>query len=168
VTPAADQACEDRPSGLAAVCQTLDERGIDHEVIRHPRIVSAMAEARESGASPRRTVKTVAIRTGGQLVSVALPASERLNLERVRHLLGDPEARLATEAELAHELPNLEAGALPPFGAPAPPLALLDRRILSSNWVLANAGDRRHSVRVSPLQIVRLSPRARVVDISEY
>jgi prolyl-tRNA editing enzyme YbaK/EbsC (Cys-tRNA(Pro) deacylase) len=87
---------------------------------------------------------------------------------RVRHLLGDPAAEIATEAELARDVPGLEPGALPPFGAPAPPLALLDRRVLSSKWVLANGGDHRHSLRVSPLGIVRMSPRARVVDIAEY
>ena len=73
---------------------------------------------------------------------------------------------LATENELSRELPDLDAGALPPFGAPAPPLALVDRRVLSCNWVLANGGDHRHSLRVSPLEIVRLS-HARVVDIAE-
>jgi prolyl-tRNA editing enzyme YbaK/EbsC (Cys-tRNA(Pro) deacylase) len=85
-------------------------------------------------------------------------------MHRVRDLLGDPEARIATEAELSRELPELDAGALPPFGTPAPPLALIDRRVLSCNWVLANGGDHRHSLRVSPLEIVRLS-RARIVDI---
>lgn len=146
----------------------LDEHGIDYEVIRHERTPSALADAHVYGASPRRVVKTVAIWTGGQLVCVALPASEHLNMARVRQLLVDPAARLATEAELADALSDLEAGALPPFGAPAPPLALLDRRVLSSNWVLANGGDHRHSIRVSPLQLVRLSPKARVVDIAEY
>lgn len=155
-------------SNFAAVRRVLDERGVDHELIKHEPTPTALADAHVYGTPARRVVKTVAIRTGEELVSVALPASERLKMSRVQHLLGDPDARLATEDELARELPRLEPGALPPFGAPAPPLALLDRRVLSSNWVLANGGDHRHWVRVSPLDIVRLSPRARVVDITEY
>lgn len=140
---------------------------MDYEVVRHEPTGSALADAHVYGAPARRVVKTVAIRTDGKLVVVALPASERLYMRRVRQLLGDPSARLATEAEIARELPWLDAGALPPFGAPAPPLVLVDRRVLSSNWVLTNGGDHRHSIRVSPLQVVRLSPRARVVDIAE-
>jgi prolyl-tRNA editing enzyme YbaK/EbsC (Cys-tRNA(Pro) deacylase) len=115
---------------------------------------------------PHRVVKTVAVWALGELRVVALPASKDLNMGRVRQLLGDTDARLATEAELAQELPELDAGAIPPFGAPAPPLVLVDRGVLSSNWVLVNGGDHHHSLRVSPLEIVRLSG-ARVVDIGD-
>jgi prolyl-tRNA editing enzyme YbaK/EbsC (Cys-tRNA(Pro) deacylase) len=111
-------------------------------------------------------VQTIALWAHEHLRVVALPAPDVLDMSRVRHLLGDEGARLATATELAHELPELDAGALPPFGSPAPPLALVDRRVLSCNWVLANGGDHRNSLRVSPLEIVRLS-HARVVDIGE-
>jgi prolyl-tRNA editing enzyme YbaK/EbsC (Cys-tRNA(Pro) deacylase) len=141
--------------GFAAVRRCLEENGVDYDLV---------ADAHADGAPPHRVVKTTAIWVLGELRLVALPASESVDMHRVRHFLGDTEARVATEAELSQELPALDAGALPPFGVPAPPLALIDRRLLSCNWVLANGGDHRHSLRVSPLEIVRLS-RARVVDI---
>jgi prolyl-tRNA editing enzyme YbaK/EbsC (Cys-tRNA(Pro) deacylase) len=150
--------------GFAAVRRTLDERGVDYEIVRHEPTGSALAEAHSYGAPSHRVVKTVGIWALGELRVAALPASQNVDMRRVRHLLGDTEARIATEAELSRELPDLDAGALPPFGTPAPPLALIDRRVLSCNWVLANGGDHRHSLRVSPLEIVRLS-RARIVDI---
>jgi prolyl-tRNA editing enzyme YbaK/EbsC (Cys-tRNA(Pro) deacylase) len=150
--------------GFPAVRRSLDEHGVDYEIVRHEPTGSALAEAHAYGAPAHRVVKTVAVWTRGELRVVALPASETVDMGRVRQLLGDTEARLATEAELARELPELDAGALPPFGAPAPPLVLVDRRVLSSNWVLVNGGDHLHSLRVSPLEIVRLS-HARVVDI---
>lgn len=151
---------------VAAVQRSLDAQSVDYQVVRHEPTGSALAEGHAYGAPAHRVVKTVAIWALGELRIVALPASEALDMRRVRHLLGDPDARLATEAELARELPQLDAGALPPFGDPAPPVVLVDRRLLSSNWVLANGGDHRHSLRVSPLEIVRLS-RARVVDVSD-
>lgn len=144
----------------------LDESDVDYEISRHEPTDTAFAEARAYGAAARRMVKTVALKTAAGYVSVALPASEQLDLARVRQLLDDPDIRLATERELAGEFPALEAGALPPFGDIAPALELVDRRVLACNWVLANGGDRRHSLRVSPLEIVRLA-RARVVDIAE-
>jgi prolyl-tRNA editing enzyme YbaK/EbsC (Cys-tRNA(Pro) deacylase) len=151
--------------GFAAVRRLLDENGVDYEVVRHPTTGSALEAAHALGIPARRVVKTTALWASGRLVSVALPASERVHMHRVQHLLGDPSARLAEGAELARELPGLEAGALPPFGPPAPPLVLVDRRVLASNWVLVNGGDHLHSLRVGPLQVVRLS-QARVVDIS--
>jgi Ala-tRNA(Pro) deacylase len=166
MTASAQYQAPARLSGFFAVRRSLDERGVDYEIVRHEPTGSALADARAYGAPPHRAVKAVGLWAKGQLRVVALPASERLDIRRVRQLLGDPGARLATEAEIARELPELDVGALPPFGDPAPPLVLVDRRVLSSNWVLANGGDHRHSVRVSPLEIVRLS-HARVVDIAE-
>lgn len=150
----------------AAVQKSLVDRGVDYEIVSHDSAPTALADAHASGTPPRRVVKTVALRTGGGLVTVALPASERIDIARVRQCLSDPDAEFATEEEIVRAVPDLEPGALPPFGAPAPPLVLVDRRVLSSKWVLANGGDGRHSLRVSPLEIVRLS-RARVVDIAE-
>jgi Ala-tRNA(Pro) deacylase len=152
--------------GFAAVRRCLDERGVDYEIGRHEPTDSALSEARAYGAPARRMVKTLAVKTAARYLSVALPASERLDLVRVRHLLGDRRARLATEPELAHHFPGLEAGALPPFGHIGPPLELVDRRVLACNWVLANGGDHRHSLRLSPLEIIRLA-RARIVDIAQ-
>jgi prolyl-tRNA editing enzyme YbaK/EbsC (Cys-tRNA(Pro) deacylase) len=156
----------DQLRGFPAVRHCLDEHGVDYEVVSHEATGSSLAEGRSYGAPPQRVVKTVAVWALGQLRVVAVPASGSVDMRRVGHFLDDPEARIATEPELARELPALDAGALPPFGPPAPPLALIDRRLLSCNWVLTNGGDHRHSLRVSPLEIVRLS-RARVVDIGE-
>lgn len=150
--------------GFAAVRRSLDDHGVGYEIVRHELTGSALGEARAYSAPPHRLVKTVGIWTRGQPQVVALLASQSLDMRRVRQLLGDTQARLATEADLARECPELDAGALPPFGPPAPPLLLVDRRVLSSNWVLVNGGDHLHSLRLSPLEIVRLS-RARVVDI---
>jgi Ala-tRNA(Pro) deacylase len=151
--------------GFSAVCRCLEECGVDYEIRSHEPTDSALAEAHAYGAPPHRMVKTVALQTTAGCRSVALPASERLDMARVRTLLGDRSTRLATERELAREFPDLEPGALPPFCGIAPPLELVDRRVLACNWVLANGGDRRHSLRLSPLEIVRLA-RARVVDIA--
>jgi prolyl-tRNA editing enzyme YbaK/EbsC (Cys-tRNA(Pro) deacylase) len=152
--------------GFAAVRRALDDQGVDYEIVRHEPTDGALAEAASYGAAPRRAVKTIALWANGHLRAVALPASETLDMRRVGRLLGDEGARVATETELSRELPGLDAGALPPFGPPAPPLAVVDRRVLSCNWVLANGGDHRNSLRLSPLEIVRLS-HARVADIRE-
>ena len=152
--------------GFLAVRRTLDAKGVDYEISKHEPTPTALAEVHAYGAPPRRMVKTVAVHSQHGYVTVALPASEQLNMARVRHLLRDPDARLATEAEIAGEFPLLETGALPPFGDIAPPLELVDRRVLACNWVLVNGGDHTHSLRVSPLEVVRLA-RARVVDIAQ-
>jgi Ala-tRNA(Pro) deacylase len=166
VTATTASTTRDAARGFAAVRRCLDAHGVEYGIGRHEPTRNSFAEARAYGAPARRMVKTVALKTAGGYVSVALPASERLDMARVRRLLDDGRVRLATERELAREFPGLEAGALPPFGDIAPALELVDRGVLACNWVLANGGDRRHSVRLSPLEIVRLA-RARVMDIAQ-
>ncbi len=139
---------------------------MQYEVRQHEPTHAALAEAHAYGATPRRMVKTVALKTARGYISVALPASDRLDVTRVRALLGDRRARLALEDELTRGFPGLELGALAPFGENGPPLALVDRQVLAHNWVLTNGGDSRHSLRMSPLEIVRVSG-ARVVDIAQ-
>jgi Ala-tRNA(Pro) deacylase len=147
---------EDQLRGFAAVRHTLDAHDVRYKI----------SVPADYDAPPFRVVKTVGLRANGQLCVVALPASRQLDIGRVRHLLEDQQARLATADEISVEFPNLVGGALPPFGAPAPPLALVDRGVLSCNWVMAGGGDLLHSFRLSPLELVRLS-QAHVVDIAE-
>jgi prolyl-tRNA editing enzyme YbaK/EbsC (Cys-tRNA(Pro) deacylase) len=155
-----------RLRGFAAVRRGLDEHRVTYEVVLHEPTGSTRTDSRPYDASQSRAVKAVAVRAGGGLVAVAVPASGGVNMFRVGQMLGDRGARLATEDELDREFPDLDDGALSPFGAPGPALTLVDRRVLFYNWVLANGGDHRHSIRVSLLEIVRIS-HARVVDIAE-
>jgi Cys-tRNA(Pro)/Cys-tRNA(Cys) deacylase len=156
----------ERLRGFAAVRRGLDQHRVPYKVVLNEPTGSTLADPRPRDAPLRRVVRAVAVRAGGRSVAVAVPASDGINLLRAGQLLGDRGARLATEGELAREFPDLVAGALSPFGAPSPPLVLVDRRVLSYNWVLANGGDNLHSIRVSPLEIVRIS-HARVVDVAE-
>ena len=60
---------------------------------------------------------------------VVLPASERIDLRKVRdHVEGGKSIHLATEGELAGDYPEFELGAVPPFGG-AGDRVLIDSRI---------------------------------------
>jgi prolyl-tRNA editing enzyme YbaK/EbsC (Cys-tRNA(Pro) deacylase) len=144
----------------------LDAERIYYEVAEHGLVNTALEEARAYNAPPHRTVKTVVLRARGRYVLALIPASESLNMKKARELLGNRDVRLATEAEIERDLGAFEAGALPPFGWRMPAPELFDRRLLDPGWVVVNGGDRRHSLRVSPLAIIRTCP-VRVVDVCE-
>ncbi len=143
----------------------LDDGGVRYEVRTHAPTHSALAEAEADGAPPRRMVKTVALRMRRGYLAAALPASARLDMNRLRALLGGQRVRLASEEELTREFPAVALGAMHPFGDSCPRLELVDRRVLANHWVLTNGGDECHSLWMSPLDIVRLSG-ARVVDMA--
>ncbi len=158
----------DSPSPLEATTKHLDEHGIEYEVVEHDRAYTAAAEARAAGEEPANAVKSVLLRDLEGYELVVLQASDRLDVGKVRELLGEgrSELRLATEQEMDTDFPQFELGALPPLGEMLPAPEIVDRRVLEHDRVLCNGGDHTHSVLLDPKEIVRVSS-AEVGDVRE-
>jgi Ala-tRNA(Pro) deacylase len=153
-----------RPAaGVAAVEPWLDEHLPEYAVIAHDPAFAASDEARFAHHPAEQMAKTVVVHDRARLVAAVLPASDRLDLGKVRRLLGGGRAvRLATEDEIADAFPAFEVGAVPPVAGFN--LVLLDQRLLTYTTILFGGGDHRHAVAVDPEDLVR-AIRARVVDL---
>jgi len=150
-----------------AIVEFLDGEGVDYELIEHETTMSAAAEARTTYHPPDQVAKTIVLHDGSSYVIAAIPASERLDLHKLRELLGATRAlRLADEAEIAREFPTAEVGALPPFGPMVPAAEVIDRQLLEPRRILCAAGDHRHSVLVDPRDVVRITA-ATTADICQ-
>src|ERR1700675_660982 len=64
--------------------QQLEQASIAYELIDHPRTTTAAAEAHALGLEPREVAKTVVLSTPDGFLRAVLPASERLDLGKVR------------------------------------------------------------------------------------
>jgi Ala-tRNA(Pro) deacylase len=143
---------------MSLVTDYLDERGVAFEVIAHRRAFTSLQEARELGVAADEVLKTVAVRTRDTYVLAAVPASRRLELRLVRGSLDDPDARLASEAELVADFPGYELGALPPLGSLLGVRLLVDPEVLRHETVLFAAGLETESVRVRAGELFRDEP----------
>jgi len=150
-----------------AITDYLEGAGVEYELIEHEPTMSAAADAAATRHSPDEVVKSIVLRDGGAYVIAAIPASQRLDLHKLRQLLGATrQLRLATEEEIAHEFPSLEVGAVPPFGPMVPAAEVVDRGVLRAHRVLCPAGDHTHSVLVDPSELVRITA-AQTADITQ-
>lgn len=149
-----------------AVTEYLDGQQVEYELVEHGERFTAAAEARAAGIGPEDAAKEVVLRRREGYVLAVIPASERLDLGKVRELLGEADLRLASEDELAADFPQFELGALPPFGPILGVAQLVDERLLDHRQVLCNGGDHRHSLKVDPKEIVRIAD-ARVGDLRQ-
>ena len=141
-----------------SVVEFLDAERVEHRLIEHKSTMSAAEEARAAGEPTHKVAKTIVLEDRGGYVLAVVPGDERLDLHKLRGLLGATKAlRLATEAEMADLFPAFEVGAVPPFGPTFPKLEVLDRRLLDEERVLCAAGDHRHSVVLDPREIVRIT-----------
>jgi Cys-tRNA(Pro)/Cys-tRNA(Cys) deacylase len=150
-----------------AIVGFLEGAKVTYELIEHKLVMSAGAEARVAGQPPQTVAKTVLLHDGSVYVIAAISAADRLDLRKLRDLLGATrQLRLATEAEIARDFPSLEVGAVPPFGPMVPAAEVIDSALVEQPRILCPAGDHRHSVLVDPREVVRITA-AKVADICE-
>ncbi len=143
--------------GIDAVTAFLDAVGVSHDVVEHRPTFSAAAAARASGAEPREAAKTLALRDHADYRMAVIPATHRLDLARVRDLLGgSSHLRLATEAELEKDFPMFDVGAMPPLGPMMPMPEIIDVHLLYHEQIVCAGGDHRHALRLDPRDLLRV------------
>jgi Ala-tRNA(Pro) deacylase len=150
------------------VTQALEEGGVEYERLPHPRTETAAAEAQALGISSDEVGKTIVLATPDGYVRAVLAASDRLDVRKVRELVGGAkhQVRLASEADLARDYADFELGAVPPFGGPARDPVLVDRRLAERESVVVEAGSHDESLRLRTADLVRITD-AKVGDICE-
>jgi Ala-tRNA(Pro) deacylase len=153
--------------GAASITEYLDGEGVQYELVEHEPTMSAAAEAEATHHPQQQVAKTVVVHDRGGYILAIVPASERLDLRKLRDLLGASQSmRLATEEEMASDFPTLEVGATPPVGPTLPRAEVVDRRLLEEDRILCSGGDHRHSIVLDPRDVVRMTD-AKVADICE-
>jgi Ala-tRNA(Pro) deacylase len=150
---------------MADLTSVLDKAGVKYEVLSHAHTERASDEAEALGLPPRAVAKTLVLDAAEGHVRVVLPASERIDLRKVRDYVegGKKHIRLATEDELASDYPEFELGAVPPFGGGGDRV-LVDARIAEQPSVVLEAGTHEKSVRLTTADLLELT-KAEVVDI---
>jgi Ala-tRNA(Pro) deacylase len=150
------------------VTSVLDEAGIEYELLQHPRTETAAAEAEALGLNLNEVAKTLVLSTPEGYIRTVLPASERLDLRKVRdHLKGGKRIHLASEEDLQRDYPAFDVGAVPPFGG-ARDRVLVDAGLAEQEAVVLEAGSHERSVRIRTADLLRLT-QAEIADlVQEY
>jgi RimK family alpha-L-glutamate ligase len=143
---------------------TLEEAAIAYELLPHAPTSSAVDEARALGVAPEQVGKTLVIGTRSGLVRAVIPASERLDLEKVRSVLGEDSAELLSEEALAEAFPEYELGAVPPLGGVHNDSVVVDIGVCEHGSVVIEAGTHSQSIRIAVGDLVGLE-NARIADI---
>lgn len=144
----------------------LDEAGVEYQLLPHPRTETATAEAEALGLNTGEVAKTLVISTPGGYVRAVLPASERIDLHKLReHVEGGKRIHLASEEDLARDYPGFELGAVPPFGGSSDRV-LVDSRLAERESVVLEAGSHEQSVRMRTADLLRLT-KAEVADLAQ-
>jgi len=94
----------------------LDAERIQYIVISHSPAFTAQQIAASAHVKGRELAKTVMVKVDGVLAMAVLPASQKVDLERLREAAGAERVELAAEREFRDRFPDCDLGAMPPFG----------------------------------------------------
>jgi prolyl-tRNA editing enzyme YbaK/EbsC (Cys-tRNA(Pro) deacylase) len=142
----------------------LDRAGIAYELLEHEPTERAEDEAAELGLSPSEVAKTIVVTAGDANHRVLLPASERIDMHKLRDLLDvGKDLHLLSEESLRSDYPEFELGAVPPLGGREDGV-VVDRRLAELEQLVFEAGSHSRSVRVVAAELVSATG-ARVADV---
>lgn len=143
---------------MAYVLDYLQGRGAAFTVIPHAHGATATEEARAIGMPEGEVVTTLVVMTHGGPALTVIPASETLDLERARDAVGDDQARLATEAELARLYPDYELGTLPPLAMLLLVPMYVDPAVAALDQITFAAGRQDVSIRMASSDLFGTDP----------
>ena len=154
--------------GTEDLTRVLDEADVSYELLRHEHTESAAAEAKALGLPPADVAKTLVVTTPEGYLRAVVPASERLDLHKLREARGGSKTtlQLASEDDLRRDFPEFELGAVPPVGGGRRDPVVVDHRLAERDSVVVEAGSHDESVRVTAHDLLRVSG-AEIADICQ-
>jgi Ala-tRNA(Pro) deacylase len=135
----------------------LDEKHVPYEHHIHRTAYTAQQVAAEEHVPGRMVAKTVILANKDGYLMAVLPAPLHVDLGAMRALLGQPDARLATESEFGSLFPDSETGAMPPFGHLYGLPVYVDRSLARDDEIVFNAGTHRDTIRMRFEDFARLA-----------
>jgi Ala-tRNA(Pro) deacylase len=144
----------------------LDAAAIPYELIPHRHTDTALEEAEAVGVEAFRVAKTIVLTTPDGFVRAVVPACERLDMRKVRDLLGTSHVELTNADVLAGLYPEYEPGAVPPFPGTSGDSVIVDGRLDKSQFVVIAAGTHDQSVSVKMSDLVAAT-NALLCDLCE-
>jgi Ala-tRNA(Pro) deacylase len=129
--------------------ELLSSHHIPFERLHHRPVYTANRVAQALHVPGREMAKTVLLRTGRGYMLAVLPATHRVDLERVRQDLGDEKVEMASEEEMDRLFPDCERGAMPPFGSLYHLSTLVDESLTKDELIVFEAHNHEDAIRMS-------------------
>ena len=143
------------------VTKYLASKGVKYEVVPHRKVFTAYDLAQTLCESLDKVAKTLLvtvelpeIKTRGRHYVVAVPASYKLELDKIKKNLKAVKVELAPE-KVMKKL-GIEPGVLSPFAALHELELLLDKALLRSKKILVRAGSLTESIRLKSRDLHRI------------
>lgn len=147
------------PDLHAHILAFLKDSGVSFDQLEHEHVHTSEEAARVRGTEIADAAKALVFETGsGKLVECVVPGHRRVDLKKLKIVLGEKNAKLASP-ERVLKAAGCTVGCIPPFGNLfSPPLAMyVDPEVLARDRIVFSAGSHYHSIRMRPEDWVKLA-----------
>ena len=145
--------------------QYLDEQGIKYVMISHSPAFTAQEIAASAHIPGKELAKTVVVKLNGLMVMVVLPASRKIDFDRLKDATGAGHVELAGEREFAQTFGDCELGAMPPFGNLYDMPVYVDAELTADEEIAFNAGSHTQLLRLRYADFAKLV-QPHVIELS--
>jgi Ala-tRNA(Pro) deacylase len=140
----------------ARLKEFLDGQRVRYVSIRHSPAYTAQEIAASAHVRGNELAKTVMVIIDGTLAMAVLPASGKLDVERLSEVSGSADVKIATEQDFRSAFPECELGAMPPFGNLYGMAVFVDDQLSKDLEIVFNAGSHSELIRLAYRDFVRL------------
>jgi Ala-tRNA(Pro) deacylase len=137
--------------------ELLDREHIRYSTLTHSPAYTAEEIAASAHIPGKNLAKTVMVKLDGKLAMAVLPATEKVDLDRLRETTGARKAILAAEEEFKGRFPGYEIGAMPPFGHLYGMEVFVSATLAEDTEIAFNAGTHTDLVLMSYADFARLA-----------
>lgn len=134
----------------------LDENHVKFVTTSHSQAFTAQELAAAAHVPGKQVAKTVMVKLDGEFAMVVLPATERVDVERLKGVTGARDVALASEEEFSGMFPNCELGAMPPFGNLWDLTVFVDEHLREDEQISFSAGTHTELMKLSYSDFERL------------
>lgn len=143
------------------------ENRVEFKAMTHPPAYTAQDVAAAQKVKGKQVAKVVMVQADSKVVMLVLPASSRIDFEKLKGALGGPEARLAKEEEFAGLFPDCDTGAMPPFGNLYHVPVYVDRALTEDVEIVFQAGSHLDTIKIAYQDYARLAQPV-VADVANH
>jgi Ala-tRNA(Pro) deacylase len=135
----------------------LDSQKVKYVTIYHSPAFTAQEIAASAHIPGQELAKTVMVKVDGKMAMAVLPASYRVDLDRLAQVVGADRVELANEKEFKDMFPACEVGAMPPFGNLYGMETYVADSLTEDDEIAFNAGSHTELVRMKYEDFARLA-----------
>lgn len=130
------------------VIQTLEQNHIDYDIILHTETFTSMRTAQATHTKGIEFAKPMMINVDGKMIMAVLPANYRVDVKRIKEIMGAKKATIATEEEFRYLFKDSAIGAMPPMGNLYGMDVIMDKDMSNDTNIAFNACNHQEIIRM--------------------